>query len=228
MKQSLILSLGGSLIVPDQIDTAFLQQFRQIIVESLDRYEQIMIVAGGGKTARRYQDAAREIQNPPLDDLDWIGIHSSRLNGHLLRTIFRAQADPEMITNPERMTPRTHKVIIAAGYRPGHSTDYVATLMAQAYGVKDLVNLSNIDYVYDRDPKKDQKAVPLEQMTWKDFRLMVGDTWTPGKHVPFDPIAAKLGEELGLTVTVMNGANMENLRSFLAGKASKGTRIVPA
>jgi uridylate kinase len=227
MKQSLIISLGGSLIVPDGIDAAYLKEFHALITSHLNDYKQIMIVAGGGKTARRYQEAARDIIDTPSDDLDWLGIHASRLNGHLLRTIFRDVADPEMLNSPEKMTPRDAKVLIAAGYRPGHSTDFVATLLAQSYGVKTVVNLSNIDYVYDKDPRQHTDAKPLERISWADFRTMVGDVWTPGKHVPFDPVAAKLGQELGLTVAVMNGKNIENLRDFLAGKPAIGTRIEP-
>lgn len=225
MNKSLIISLGGSLIVPDAIDIAFLDAFRATIMRHLDRYDQIMIVTGGGKTARVYQEAAKQLQNPPVDDLDWLGIHASRLNGHLMRTIFADVAEPEMITNPERMVARSHKIIIAAGYRPGHSTDYVATLLAKAYGVKQVLNLSNIDYVYDKDPRKYKDAKPLPEMNWADFRALVGDTWVPGKHVPFDPIAAKLGEELGLTVHVINGTNLGALDAVLAGGTAKGTVI---
>jgi uridylate kinase len=225
MKPSLIISLGGSLIVPDAIDIRFLSQFRDVVLKHLDRYEQVMIVSGGGQTARRYQEAAKELQNPPADDLDWLGIHSSRLNGHLLRTIFADVADPEMITNPERVLETKRKVIIAAGYRPGHSTDYVATLLAKAYGIKHVLNLSNIDFVYDKDPREHKDAKPLPRLTWADFRKLVGDEWIPGKHVPFDPIAAKLGEDLALTVNVINGTNLKALEAFLAGEEAGGSVI---
>lgn len=226
-KPSLIISLGGSLIVPDKVDTAFLSEFRAIILRHARRYSHIIIVSGGGQTARRYQQAASAVVKTPSDDLDWLGIHSSRLNGHLLRTIFRTVAQPEMITNPERMIKSKKKVIIAAGFRPGHSTDYVAALLAKTYGIRHILNLSNIDYIYDKDPRKHKDVTPLKQLTWKQFRKMVGNKWVPGKHVPFDPIAAKLGEELGLTVQVINGANLKNLDALLAGKEGKGSTIIP-
>lgn len=213
------------MIVPDGIDVAYLTAFRDIIIRHLEEYEKIIIVAGGGKTARRYQDAAREIENPGSDDLDWLGIHSSRLNGHLLRTIFRSVADPEMITNPERMIPRPYKVIIAAGYRPGHSTDFVAAMLAKAYGSKYVVNLSNIDYVYDLDPQRYPEAKPIRRISWPGFRKIVGDDWVPGKNVPFDPIAAKLGEQLALEVTVINGSNLAALDEVLSGNHIIGTLI---
>jgi uridylate kinase len=225
MKESVIFSLGGSLIVPDQIDADFLGQFKTMIEDRLEAFEQFVIVAGGGKTARRYQDAARAINGPEDEDLDWLGIHSSRLNGHLLRTMFKKHADPEMITTPERMTPREAKILIGAGYRPGNSTDYVATLFAKAYGIKTVVNLSNISHVYDKDPNEHKDAKPLKNMSWSELQALVGTEWTPGANAPFDPIATKLASELGLRVVVMKGGDLENLGNFLDGKDYEGTEI---
>lgn len=211
--------------MPDQIDADFLKQFKELIMSKINDYEQFVIVSGGGKTARRYISAADLVNNPTAEDLDWLGIHASRLNGHLLRTIFKSVADPEMITAPEKMTPREAKVLIGAGYRPGNSTDYVATLFAKAYGIKTVINLSNIDQVYDKDPRKFDDAKPLDRISWSDFQEMVGDKWIPGANVPFDPIATKLAIELGLEVVVMNGKNLENLEKFLSGKEFVGTTI---
>ena len=224
-KESIIFSLGGSLIVPDKIDAKFLGGFRKVILKHQRKFKQIIIVAGGGKTARRYQEAARQISGIDAEDLDWIGIHSSRLNGHLMRTIFKDHAYAHMIFDPKKMTPKKSKVIIGAGYKPGNSTDYVATLFAKAYKVKTVVNLSNIDYVYDKDPYKFEDAQPQKHMNWKDFNKLVGDEWTPGANAPFDPVATKLSAKLGLQVIVMKGSNLKNLDNFLQGKNYKGTEI---
>lgn len=223
--ESIIISLGGSLIVPDQIDTGFLSKFKKLIEDEQDNYEQFVIVSGGGKTARNYQNAAAVINGPEAEDLDWLGIHSSRLNGHLLRTMFKNLADPEMITSPEKMTPRDAKILIGAGYRPGNSTDYVATLFAKAYGMKKLVNLSNISYVYDKDPAKFDDAKPLKKISWVDFQELVGDKWTPGLNMPFDPIATKLAAELGIEVAIMKGTDLDNFANYLEGKDFEGTVI---
>ncbi len=220
-----IFSLGGSLIVPDQIDADFLREFKQIVTDNLEEYQQFIIVTGGGKTARRYQQAAKDVNDPVEEDLDWLGIHSSRLNGHLMRTIFKKHADPEMITSPDKMTPREAKILIGAGYRPGNSTDYVATLFAQAYGIKTIVNLSNIDHVYDKDPNAFSDAKPLSDVSWSDFEALVGSEWHPGMNAPFDPIATKLAKELGLEVLIMKGTNLPNLRRYLETGEFEGTRI---
>jgi uridylate kinase len=115
--------------------------------------------------------------------------------------------------------------VIAAGWKPGWSTDYCATLICEDYNVPLIINLSNIEKVYDKDPNKFKDAKPKDSMSWKEFRAMVGDKWTPGMHAPFDPIAAKRSDELGIKVAVMNGNNLENASNFLNGKKFVGTVI---
>ncbi len=123
--ETIIMSVGGSLIVPDQIDTTFLTNLKDFIIKETAKGRRFIIIAGGGKTARRYQDAAAVVSTMQNEDLDWLGLHATRLNGHLLRTIFRDLAHPVMITNPDEILDiRTESpLIIAAGYRPGASTD---------------------------------------------------------------------------------------------------------
>jgi uridylate kinase len=220
-----IISLGGSLIVPDEIDIKFLKQFKAIIEVGVKRGQKYLLITGGGRTSRRYIDTARALGELNPDDLDWLGIHSTRLNGHLLRTIFRKYAYPEIITDPKDKRMLNGKVLVAAGYRPGWSTDYVAVLLAQKYQAAAVLNLSNIDYVYTKDPKKFKDAKPIEKISWKDFRKIVGNKWDPGLHLPFDPVASKLAEKLKLQVVVMNGKNLENMENFLSGKKFKGTII---
>lgn len=220
-----IISLGGSLIVPNEIDVNFLRRFKSIIETGIKNGKNFLLITGGGRTARRYIEAAKNMGELNPDDLDWLGIHSTRLNGHLLRTIFRKQAHRRIITNPHKPEAATEPIIIAAGHRPGWSTDFVAVLLARKYKAEVVLNLSNIDYVYDKDPNKFKSAKPIKKITWKNFRRIVGNKWDPGIHQPFDPVASKLAEKLKLKVIVMNGRKLENLKNFLAGKPFKGTII---
>jgi len=224
-KERYIISLGGSLIVPDEIDVKFLREFRAIITREVARGKKFLLITGGGKTSRRYSDAAQALGQLNSHDLDWLGIHSTRLNGHLMRTIFRSLAHGRVVDDPARRVSAKEPVIIAAGYRPGWSTDYVAVLLAQKYQGQAVVNLSNIDYVYDRDPRKFKDATPIKNISWADFRKIVGNKWNPGLHLPFDPVASKLAQKMKLKVVVMNGKNLPNLKNFLAGKKFEGTVI---
>ena len=224
--ERIIVSVGGSLIVPDRIDTDFLTRFRSLILEKVSQGFTFSIIAGGGRTARRYQDAAKEIRGDlPREDLDWLGIHATRLNGHLLRTLFREEAFKRLIKDPSKAGDGADPVLVAAGWKPGWSTDYCAVLAAKTLGAKRLVNLSNIDYVYDNDPKKNADAKKIEKISWSDFRKLIPSEWDPGLSSPFDPIAAKEAESLGLEVAIMNGAKLEEFSNYIDSKAFLGTII---
>lgn len=225
--ETIVMSVGGSLIVPDQIDTDFLKSLKNFIETQTTNGRRFIIIAGGGRTARRYQDAAAEVAELKSDDLDWMGIHATRLNGHLLRTVFRDIAHHEMITNPDDIldVPAEAKVVIAAGYRPGASTDLRAIQVATHVGAKKVINLSNIDYVYTDDPRKNPEAEKIENISWSDFRALIPDEWDPGLSSPFDPVAAKEAHEKNIEVAIINGERPDALEAYLAKESFIGTKI---
>lgn len=228
-EDKIIISVGGSLIVPNGgIDTTFLKGLNTFIRTQLANFpkRQFFLVSGGGATTRHYQNAAREVVGHELtnDDLDWIGIHSTRLNAHLLRTIFRDVAHPFIIKNYDIIRKAPERVVVASGWKPGSSTDLCAIHLSEDYHVTTVINLSNIKQVYNKDPREFPDATPIEKTTWKDFRKIVGDDWKPGLHAPFDPIAAQKAERLGTKVVVM-GNDFNNLENFLNGKKFLGTVI---
>lgn len=225
--ESIIISLGGSLIVPNGgIGTPFLKQFNTFIRQQIDETNRrFFIVCGGGSTARHYMEAAREVAGEIADeDVDWLGIHATRVNAHLLRTIFRDLAHPVIIEDYEREYDITdERIIVGAGWRPGCSTDYDAVMLAKRFEVHTLINMSNISHVYDKDPKH-ADAKPLNSVSWSDYKEIVGDTWIPGMNVPFDPVATKLAADMDLKVIIIKGS-MEHLQSVLNGTEFEGTTI---
>lgn len=228
MSNTFVLSLGGSLVVPNGgIDTEFLSEFNTFVRKQVSaKKRRFFIVVGGGVTTRHYQEAARAVHGAIEDeDLDWIGIHATRLNAHMVRIIFADIAHSHVIKHYEIIRKVSEPVVIAAGWKPGWSTDYDAVMLCQDYGVQVVINLSNIDQVYDKDPRKHPDSKPIVEMSWKRYRKMVGDKWTPGMNSPFDPIASKLAEELGVTVKILNGKNLDNLAKALDGKRFVGTTI---
>jgi uridylate kinase len=114
--------------------------------------------------------------------------------------------------------------MVGAGWKPGWSTDYDAVLICKDYGVKTIVNLSNINKVYDKDPKIFKEAKPIDRISWDDFRKIVGNKWVPGMNIPFDPIAALKAQGLGLKV-VLIGRDFENIRKYFDGEEFIGTII---
>ena len=184
-------------------------------------------MVGGGRTTRQYQAAASAVRSQKLanDDLDWLGIHATRLNAQLIRTIFVDIADPRVIKHYEIILKIDKPIAIAAGWKPGWSTDYDAVTLCQDYGIHTVVNMTNIDQLYDKDPRKSPDAKPLIKVSWQEYRKIAGDRWVPGSNHPFDPIASKLADELGVTVKLLNGRNLENLGRALDDKDFFGTTI---
>lgn len=224
-----VLSLGGSLVVPNGgIDTAFLQDFNSFIRHQISsKKRRFFITVGGGGTSRHYQKAASEVLKEAIDhlDRDWLGLHATRLNAQLIRTIFRDIADQRVIKHYEVILKIEKPVAIAAGWKPGWSTDYCAITLCQDYNIPEAINLTNIDHVYDQDPRSNPNAKPLEDITWEKYRAMVGDNWTPGMNAPFDPIASKLAQDDDITVKILNGKNLDNLARALDEKDFVGTTI---
>lgn len=230
-KELIVVSLGGSLIVPKEIDWGFLKKFRHLLIKQIRTGKRFIIVTGGGHTARLYQNAANMAAKLTADDRDWIGIHATRLNAHLIKTIFRRYAHPRINKNPltkENLRKHFSKgegLMVAAGWRPGWSTDYVATILAERLGAKTVINLSNVKYVYDRDPNKFKNAKKISEISWKDFRKIVGNKWNPGLNAPFDPVASKHAQEQGLKVIIAEGKNIKNLQKIFTGQKFQGTII---
>lgn len=228
-KDTFVLSLGGSLVVPNGgIDTQFLSAFNEFIRNQVTSYNRrFFIVVGGGTTARQYRDAGEAVIKHKVtdEDLDWLGIHATRLNAHLVRTILRDIADPRVIKHYEVILKIDKPVVIAAGWKPGWSTDYCGVTICEDYGIKSLLNLTNVDQVYDKDPNKFPDAKPLTHATWKEIREMTGEKWVPGMNLPFDPIASKLADELSVTVKILSGKDLENVAKALDGKEFHGTTI---
>lgn len=224
MKNILLLSLGGSLVVPNGIDIKFLRRFVKFVNRNLANWR-FIIVVGGGRTARFYTAAASKLGRKNQQDLDWVGIYASRLNAQLVKTLFGRKAYEKVFYNLKNRTRFQVPILVAAGYRPGWSTDYVAARLAELYRVKKIINLTDLYFVFDRDPKKYKKAKIIKKIGWKNFKKIVGASWTPGLSKPFDPIASKFAYKKKFKVIITNGRDFGNLQNLIDGKKFKGTLI---
>lgn len=232
MHNTKVISLGGSIVAPDGVDTEFLTNFRNFTIDWLSREKnrRLILIIGGGGPARHYQQAYRNIVAPPEQNnttQDWIGIKATHLNAQLVKSVFGKLCVEEVVTDPYSANSFEGQILVGAGWKPGFSTDYDAVLLAEKFGANTVINLSNIAQVYTADPKKDPQAKPLENISWKEFKKLVGEKWIPGKNLPFDPVATKKAAEMGLTVICGAGNDIENTRLILDEKKFFGTRIGP-
>ncbi len=223
-----VISLGGSIVAPDSVDEVFLKEFLALITEMLEQNEKrrFIFVVGGGGPARNYQKAYRSIcENSADHEADWIGVMATRLNAQLIKALMGKWCTQDVVIDPTQAEPLVGRVLAAAGWKPGFSSDYDAVLLAERFNADKVINLSNIDKVYTDDPKKNPDAKPIDSISWADFRAMVGDEWVPGKNVPFDPVASKHASKIGLKVICAAGRNLPNLKKILNDEPFIGTTI---
>jgi uridylate kinase len=238
--RQVVISLGGSLIAPDGVDVAFVKRFRDIIAKHATmpgHPTRFFLICGGGRIARDYMNASKAIvasdgkTRSSGITLDLVGIAATRLNAELVRGVFGSLATPTLLQLLDRKEhfPSSVRVVVCGGFLPGGSSDVDAVAIAKTYGVPTVLNLTNVDYVYDKDPRKHTDASPLPLLSWSDYLSLVsrtaGKTWVPGRHYPFDPVAAAAAKKAGLSVIVANGKNVDNLDRMLSCKPAKGTII---
>lgn len=226
MKEEIIvISLGGSLIVSEEIDADFLRQFKTLIESETKKGRKFVIITGGGKICRKYQEAAQKIKSLSSSELDWLGIHATRLNAEFLKILFGDLAENNIILDPTLPIILDKAVVLGGGWKPGWSTDYDAIILGMQLGAKKVINLSNIDHAYDKDPNKYNDAKKIEKISWAEYRKLIPKEWNPGLNSPFDPIASEIAEREGIEVIIMNGKPIDNLANYLNGKEFIGTVI---
>ena len=219
-----VLSLGGSLIFPDDLDKKFLMNFKKVIEKYIKQNHRFVIICGGGKLARNMQEVASKSRKLGNNELDWIGIHATIINAHLLKSVFGSNANENVITNPNERIQFKKNIAVAAGWKPGWSTDYDAVLLAKNLGIKEVINMSNVDYVYDKDPRKYENANKILKTSWKNYSRLISSKWKAGMNSPFDPIASREARKSKIKAYII-GKDLKNLDSLLSGKKFNGTVI---
>lgn len=221
-----IISVGGSIIIPQTgFAVEFLKRFKNLIMARVKKGDRFILVVGGGSTCRQYQTALSQAHHVSKEDLDWLGIYSTWFNAEFVRLLFGKLAYGEIVKNPTKRIKTNQPIIVAGGWQPGCSTDLDAVSLAETYGAKELVNLSNIDYVYTADPRKIKSAKPIKEMAWSQLKQIVGTRWKPGANLPFDPKAIQLAAKLGLKLIFVKGTDLVEVKKALLGLKIKGTII---
>lgn len=227
-----IISLGGSIIAPEEgkINSQFLKGFRKMVLKLVKLNFKFVIVVGGGKVARLYQKAASETVSLTDQEKDWLGIFATILNANLVRTIFKEKAFERVLTNPHTKIKTRRPIMVAAGWKPGCSTDYDTLLWAVKFKAPQIIEASNIPFVYNEDPKiaklHGRKVYPLREISWEDYRKMIGSKWSPGLTAPVDPVAAKEAQKRKIKAVIVKGTDLTNLEKVILGKPFEGTRII--
>ncbi len=227
-KPAIVISAGGSIMVPDAPDVGYVRKLAKEL-QALAERSRVFVVAGGGKVARNYIQAARELGSDE-STLDVIGIDVTRLNA---RVLIAALGDVALARPPHHFdeaieASRVFPVVVMGGTHPGHTTDAVAAMLGERLRAARLLILTNVDGVYTKDPRTDPKAKHIESMAASELvALTVGATHEAGSTGVVDPLACKIIQRARLPTCVLHGRDFDALRAAAGGLPFKGTNIAP-
>jgi uridylate kinase len=219
-----VLKLGGF---------AFSDSQQELFIQYVDLLKQLsvehhlIVIAGGGTTARSYIKTARKM-GVPESLCDQLGILVSRLNARLLADGLAEHAYPEIPTTVSELKHyfASGKIVAMGGLQPGHSTNAVAAIAAETVKAEIFVNATDVDGVYTSDPSKDQTAKRLDEITTARLaEILSGGELTAGTYDLMDPIALRIIERSRIPTIIIDGRTPTNVLKALR-KEKTGTRIL--
>lgn len=222
-----VVSVGGSVLVPD-LDSSRVAGYAAAVERLLDAGHEVCVVVGGGATAREYIGAAREL-GANETELDHLGIAVTRLNARLLVAALdeRAVSAPATDHSEARTALRRGEVPVMGGTEAGHTTDAVATALAEYVDADLLVYATSVPGVFDTDPETDPEATKYGQIGVDDLVALVGEMGIEaGSNAPVDLLATKLLQRAGLRAVVLDGSDPEAVVAAVEGDHD-GTDIEP-
>ncbi len=223
----IVLSIGGSLINPGTPDLAFLKNISALLREECKR-QPIAAVSGGGSSARVYAEAIRKMGGGEFQ-ADEAAILSTKQNAMLLISALNGVAYPMVCRDFDEAAEAilSHKIIVMGGTIPGITTDADAALLAEKLGASRLINLSNIDAIYDSDPKKNKNAKRFTELTFEKMLELASesDKRTAGTHFIFDLVACKIIARSKIVTHFVHGRDMECARAAIRGEKDHGTVV---
>jgi len=225
-KEVIVLSLGGSLIIPNNINVKFLKKFKKIILKNLGKYK-FVIVCGGGSIARKYIYALHD-EGANLVLQSFSGISATRMNARFMNHFFHQDAQrgiPMKMVDVKRCLKEKNIVFCGAlEYKPEQTSDSTASSIAKELKTV-FINLTDIPGLYTKNPKKFKNAKFIEKISWKKFYDMANKiSFTPGQHFVLDQKASKIIKDNKIKTYII-GSNVNELDNFLNGRKFKGTTI---
>ncbi|HYA70330.1 MAG TPA: UMP kinase [Thermoplasmata archaeon] len=222
-----VVSVGGSVLLTGQGDTEYLEHLADLF-RRLGAQRPLVVTVGGGRTAREYIQLGRALGLTEFE-LDEVGIEVTRLHARLLA----ARVGPPAPAHPPTTVPavveqlRTGSPVILGGTEPGHTTDGVAALVAVRIRAARVVNATDVDGVYDQDPRTHPNARRIERLSWPEFRAMVhsGTSGEAGQNFLFDRLGVDALARAKIPLLIVPGRDLSNLEAAITGRPCRGSRI---
>ncbi len=215
----LIIKIGGFLFKNENAEKLIID-YAEIANEIHSQGNNLAIIVGGGRHARAYIEAARRLGGTE-DICDQIGILASRINALLFISSIGDAAAPVIPNSLQEAIKLyyTDKIIVTGGLTPAQSTNAVAALLAESLRANLLIHLTDVDGVYDKDPKKFSDAKKLDYISTDRLKELISPSGIQaGQFVLLDPTALGVIERSKLKVQIANGKDPQNIKRILKGE----------
>jgi uridylate kinase len=227
------ISLGGSLLTGKsnddyvKLDPHRFTRYADVINDLHAEGHQLIVVCGGGKPARYFMDTAKTM-GASAEVLDYLGIKSSHINALIFMAALGYVAEqPTVYETPgEPFDGREPgKVWIGGGHKPGTSTDYRTVQFAEAMEADLVINATDIDGVYTKNPKTNPDAEKISELTFETLeKIIVENTrQAPGEYGLFDLAAVELSKKIKIPVAIIDGTDPQEIARAVHGKHTGST-----
>ena len=221
----IVAAIGGSILLQDYNAERF-REYTKLLKEQSEEHE-IFVVVGGGRPARDYIGVVRDLGagEAKCDD---IGIEVTRVNAKLLLLALGDAAYQKVPHNFQEALEysATGKIIVMGGTEPAHSTDAVSAILAEYVQADLLINLTAVDGLYTKDPKKFDDAELIEEITASDMMgIISGNEVKAGTYEFIDMTAIQMIKRSNLETVIANGNEPQNLIKAIKGEKI-GTRVI--
>lgn len=223
---TVVVSIGGSVLVPDDDDNTYIVELAAVLKEVSEQVK-LYVTVGGGRIARYYIRLGRDL-GADESYLDDVGIEVSRINARMLIVALGDYAYhlPAKTFDEALSAAKDHKIVVMGGTHPGHTTDAVSAMLGERAGAVRVVNATSVDGVYTADPNLDPNAKKLDRIGFDELvRICMKVGAGAGPNVVFDPLGAKIVARSKTETRVVHGRELEELRKALLGQDFNGTII---
>lgn len=222
-KEKVVISIGGSILIPDKNDSLYIKELAHMFSELRNRLDMV-IVCGGGKVARYYTSTSADLGATTFQQ-DLLGIGATRLNAELFALALGSSTDIPLTAAEAASRSGKGDIVVMGGTDPGHTTDAVAAKVAEYMKADRVVNATSVDAVYTDDPRKNPDAEKIRSMTIEELGRIVYKEHGAGKSSVFDPLGVKIAAENKIDLVVVDGRNIKELRNAVLGLPVDGTFV---
>jgi len=221
--KTIVISIGGSVLLSDEADTTFLKKLTTLFKKISKEYR-LFVVVGGGKISRQYIQLGRALGFDE-DTLDVIGVDITRVNARIITTLL-GNSNKEIPHTVHEALKLDTPIVVMGGTGPRHSTDTVGAELAEKTHAVRFVNATNVDGIYDKDPNKYKDAKQLKEIHIDQLIKKYGTTWkAAGSNVVMDEPSYKIIKRAKIPTAIVNGKRLDQLEQALIGQPFDGTTI---